>query len=90
MSEPLHPTLSLRPGDPTRGSDPPVFKGRLPCLPAVCLEAGHLTFLSSGFLSLSDRLSICLLETPSNARAPFLFSRGDHDPARLCPFPTAA
>lgn len=49
MSEPLRRTLSLHPADPTRGSDPPVFKDWLPCLPAVCPEAGHLTLLNFGF-----------------------------------------
>lgn len=75
MSEPPLRTLSLHPGDPTWGSDPPVFKGWLPCLPAVCSEAGPLTF-ELGLLSPSDRLSICLLATPFNARPHSCFLRG--------------
>lgn len=31
------------------GGQTPVFKGWLPCLPAVCPEAGHLTFLNFSF-----------------------------------------
>lgn len=86
MSEPPLRTLSLHPGDPTWGSDPPVFKGWLPCLPAVCSEAGPLTF-ELGLLSPSDRLSICLLATPFNARPHSCFPAGTMDRPACVRFP---